>query len=428
MRTASLHTLGCRLNQAETAIISRTLKDRGYTVVDWGEPSDLTVINTCTVTEQADSKCRQAVRQAIRRNPSSFIAVVGCYSQIAVETVSAIEGVSLVVGNEDKLRVAELVGDLQKRETPVIVRSESIPRKEFVIDTVGEYDKLTRANLKIQDGCDFICTFCVIPRARGRARSRSFEDVISEAGKLVELGHREIVLTGVNIGTYQSGGRNFLDLVSTLEELEGVDRLRISSIEPTTAGRELVRKIAESDVICNHLHIPLQSGDDDVLSLMKRRHTAREFADFVEWSVEQIPDIGIGTDIMVGFPGETEEYFKHTRKLLADLPLQYFHVFAYSDRDGTPASRMSGKVDHREKKERSKIMIEIGKRKRHAFNTRFLDRPLSVLFETNDGDMWTGHTENYLRVKTQSEEYLHNEIVQIVPRSIEGETLIGNIA
>jgi threonylcarbamoyladenosine tRNA methylthiotransferase MtaB len=428
MSKASVHTLGCRLNQAETAIIAKTLSDSGFEIVEWGESADLTVINTCTVTEQADSKCRQAVRQAIRKNPNAYVAVVGCYSQIAAETISRIEGVDLVVGNQQKLRVVDYLDGLKKTDTPVVIHSSKISRDEFVIDSVGLYDHHARANLKLQDGCDFVCSFCIIPRARGRARSRKFSDVIAEAEKLAAMGYKEIVLTGVNIGTYSSDGRGFLEVITNLERVHGIERIRISSIEPTTIGREIVEHMAHSYKLCRHLHIPLQSGDDSILEAMCRKHTAKEFADFVEWAAERIPDIGIGTDIMVGFPGEGEEEFKGTRRLLADLPLEYFHVFTYSDRDGTPASRMPGKVDHHVKKERSKIMIEMGERKRYAFYEGYFGKTVDVLFETEAAGYWTGFTSNYMKLRVESEETLRNQIRAVRPMRIEGDTLIGELA
>jgi threonylcarbamoyladenosine tRNA methylthiotransferase MtaB len=428
MSKASLHTLGCRLNQAETAIIAKTLSDSGFEIVEWGEPADLTVINTCTVTEQADSKCRQAVRQAIRKNPNAYVAVVGCYSQIAAETISKIKGVDLIVGNEHKLRVVDYLDGLKKADTPVIIHSSKISRDEFVIDSVGLYDHHARANLKLQDGCDFVCSFCIIPRARGRARSRKFSDVIAEAEKLAEMGYKEIVLTGVNIGTYSSGGRGFLEVIMSLEKVRGIERIRISSIEPTTIGREIVEHMAHSDKLCHHLHIPLQSGDNSILEAMCRKHTSEEFADFVEWAAERIPDIGIGTDIMVGFPGEGEEEFKSTRKLLADLPVEYFHVFTYSDRDSTPASRMPGKVDFHVKKERSRIMIEMGQRKRYAFYEGYFGKTVYVLFETESNGQWTGFTSNYMKLRVESEQALRNQIREVSPIRIEGDTLIGELA
>lgn len=428
MMKASLHTLGCRLNQSETAIIAKTLTDCGFEIVDWGEPADLTVINTCTVTEQADSKCRHAVRQAIRKNPNAFVAVVGCYSQVAASVISDIEGVDLVVGNEHKLHLIDYIDGLKKNVTPVVIHSSRMSDDDFIIESVGIYENHTRANLKLQDGCDFVCSFCIIPRARGRSRSRKFSDVIHEAEKLASMGFREIVLTGVNIGTYQSDGRGFLDVVKQIEHLDGIDRIRISSIELTTIGRDLVEYMADSSKLCNHLHIPLQSGDDDILDAMKRKHAAKDFADFVEWSVETVPGIGIGTDVMVGFPGESEIHFKNTKKFLADLPIEYFHVFVYSDRSGTPASRMPIKVDHQIKKQRSRIMIEMGERKRYAFCEKNLGRPVEVLFETGDRNVWTGFTGNYMRVQAPSELNLRNEIRTVVPDHIEGDTLVGVIA
>lgn len=428
MPRASLHTLGCRLNQAETAIIAKILSDDGYEIVEWGQPADLTVINTCTVTEQADSKCRQAVRQAIRRNPNGFVAVVGCYSQIASETISRIEGVDLVVGNEHKLRLIDYIDGLDKCDPPVMVHSSNISRDDFVIDSVGLYDHHARANLKLQDGCDFVCSFCIIPRARGRARSRKFSDILNEAQKLSDMGYREIVLTGVNIGTYSSDGHSFLDVIEGLEAVDGIDRIRISSIEPTTIGHEVIDYMTTSAKLCHHLHIPLQSGDDEILEAMCRKHTAREFADFVELAVKRIPDVGIGTDVMVGFPGEGDDQFRATQKLLADLPLEYFHVFTYSDRDSTPASRMPNKVDHHVKKERSRIMIEIGERKRYAFYERYIGKPVEVLFETNNGYSWTGFTSNYMRVRVTSDISLRNEIRSVIPSGIDGDTLMGDLS
>jgi len=422
---ASLHTLGCRLNQAETAIMAKNLIDAGFEIVEWGEHADLTVINTCTVTEQADAKCRQAVRQAIRKNPDAFIAVVGCYSQIAPDVMSGIEGVDLVVGNEYKLNIADYLNGLKKNSRPVIVRSDTISREDFTIESVGIYENHTRANLKLQDGCDFICSYCIIPRARGRSRSRKYDDIMSEARKLVEMGNKEIVLTGVNIGTYNSENHSFLDVIKGLEQIDGLCRIRISSIELTTVDKELVSHMAESEKLCNHLHIPLQSGDDSVLEAMCRKHRGKDFAEFVEWCVETVPDIGIGTDVMVGFPGESEKAFNNTKFLLADLPIEYFHVFVYSDRHGTPASRMADKIDYHVKKDRSHIMIEMGNRKRFAFCEKHIGKPLEGLFETKENDFWTGFTTNYMRVMTNSDTPLRNEIRSIMPESIDGDTLIG---
>lgn len=427
MMKASLYTLGCRLNQAETGIIAKTLVDEGYEIVEWGEPVDLAVVNTCTVTEKADSKCRNAVRKAIRTNPDAFVAVVGCYSQMAAKLISEIDGVDLILGNAEKLKLADHINGLRKIDTPKIICSRLVARDDFTIESESTHDNHTRANLKIQDGCDFVCSYCIIPRARGRSRSRQFSDLMREARQLADDGFKEIVLTGVNIGTYQSDGYNFLDMVTELEKLDGIERIRISSIELTTIERELVQHMAESVKLCRHLHIPLQSGDDTILENMARKHKSQEYADFVEYCVETVPEIGIGADILVGFPGESDEQFRNTKKFLADLPIEYFHVFAYSDRENTPSSRMPGKIDPDTKKLRSRIMIEMGKRKRYAFCERYIGKPVDVLFESIEDGLWTGFTDNYMRVQTQCEEHVRNQILTVVPERIEGNTLIGTL-
>ncbi|MGD9899099.1 MAG: tRNA (N(6)-L-threonylcarbamoyladenosine(37)-C(2))-methylthiotransferase MtaB [Calditrichaceae bacterium] len=428
MPKVALHTLGCRLNQAETAIIANSLKKQGYVVVEYGQPADLTVINTCTVTEQADSKCRQAVRQSIRGNPDTFVAVIGCYAQMAVDTIRQIEGVDLIIGNEHKLNLVSYVDDLYKKSDPLIVHSPKISRDEFVIETIGLYDNNTRANLKIQDGCNFVCSFCIIATARGPARSRKFDNIISEARQLVEMGHKELVLTGVNIGTYQSEGHKFLDILDSLEKIDHLERIRISSIEPTTVDKNIIDYMADSGKICPHLHIPLQSGDDRILDSMRRKHTAKEFADIVEYAAKRIPGVGIGTDVMVGYPGEGEEEFRNTKKLLADLPVSYFHAFTYSDRKGTTSWNLKPKIDHHVKKERNRIMIQMGKRKKRAFYESFLGQEVEVLFEERSNGHWTGFTGNYMRIRVNSPEKLENEIRSVRLTKIDGEDIAGELA
>lgn len=425
---ASLHTLGCRLNQAETAIIAKNLNEAGFEIVEFGEESDLTVINTCTVTEQADSKCRQAVRKTIKKNPDTFVAVVGCYAQIAVDTIKEIDGVDLIVGNEHKLKIVEYLDGLDKKDSPLIIHSPKISREDFTIESHGLYDNSTRANLKIQDGCNFVCAFCIIPKARGPARSRKLDDIIKEARILADLGHKELVITGVNIGTYQSRGHTIIDVVNKIEKIENVQRIRISSIEPTTISEKLIYKIAESKKMCKHLHIPLQSGDDKILSAMRRKHTVKEFIEFVEFVNKTIPEVGIGTDVMVGFPGEGREEFINTKKILADLPISYFHVFTYSDREGTSSVKMTNKVDYHDKKERTRILIEQGKRKKYAFYEKFLGREMDVLFEQrNKSGNWTGYTSNYLSVGIMSADDLHNQFLSVKLVENNGDIIKGNI-
>jgi threonylcarbamoyladenosine tRNA methylthiotransferase MtaB len=415
-----LYTLGCRLNQAETAIIAKSLAARGFEIARSDETADLTVINTCTVTEQADAKCRQAVRKAMRNNPETFIAVVGCYAQMAVETIREIPGVDLIIGNEHKLKLADYLDGLSKQDTPLIVHSPKISRGEFSIESHGLYDNATRANLKIQDGCNFVCSFCIIPAARGAARSRTFDDILREASQLVELGHQELVLTGVNIGTYQSEGRTLTTLLQKLEKINDLKRIRISSIEPTTIADELIRMMADSEKLCKHLHIPLQSGNERILKLMRRRHSAREFADFIEEVYRCVPDVGIGTDVMVGYPSEDEQAFIHTKKLLADLPVSYYHVFTYSDRKGTASYKMDQKVQHHVKKARTALLIEQGGRKRRTFYEKFIGQTVSVLFEhENSEGNWTGYTSNYLPVAIKADQDLHNTIRSVRLNSFE---------
>ncbi len=408
---ASFHTLGCRLNQAETAIIAKSIKNEGFEIVDFGEPADLTIINTCTVTEQADSKCRQAVRRALRKHPNTYVAVVGCYAQMAVDTLKGISGIDLIIGNEHKLKVVDYLDGLEKREEPLVVHSPKISRDEFTIESYGLYDNSTRANLKIQDGCNFVCNFCIIPTARGPARSRNPEDIQREAEKLVELGHKEIVITGVNIGTYESNEKSILDILYRLTEIENLDRIRISSIEPTTIPEDLIHFIAESPKMCKHLHIPLQSGDDNVLKSMRRKYSVREYVDFVEFVARTVPDAGIGTDVMVGYPSEDDAAFANTKKLLADLPVSYYHVFTYSDRDGTGSFKMEPKVDHHVKKNRTRILIEQGQRKKFTFYERYVGKSGSVLFEQQiENGNWVGYTSNYMNIETAFNGDLHNTI------------------
>jgi threonylcarbamoyladenosine tRNA methylthiotransferase MtaB len=428
MPTVSLHTLGCRLNQAETAIIAEDLRSKGFEVIPYGKPSDLTVINTCTVTEQADSKCRQAVRQSVRKNPDTFVAVVGCYAQMAIDVIRKIDGVDLIIGNEHKLQLSSYLAGLQKNSQPLIIHSPKISKEEFVIESVGLYDTHTRANLKIQDGCSFICSFCIVATARGPARSRKFDDIMQEAHKLVEMGFKEIVLTGVNIGTYNQAGKDFLDILREMEKISGLERIRISSIEPTTVNKDLIDLMAESSKICRYLHIPLQSGDDDILLAMRRKHDAAHFSEMINYAHEKIPEIGIGTDVMVGFPGEDHDKFLNTKKLITDLPISYFHIFSYSDRKGTSAYNYKPKVDHHEKKSRNRLMIELGERKKIAFYNRFVGKEIAVLFEEQDKrGFWSGFSDNYLRIRVKSGMDLKNCIKRVHLLKIENGDILGEL-
>ncbi len=427
MPTVVFHTLGCRLNQAESAIIANDLKKHGYKVVDDTKSADLTVIHTCTVTEQADAKCRQAVRQSIRKNPQTFVAVIGCYAQMAIDIIRQIEGVDLIVGNEHKMQLFQYLDSLSKKKQPQVIHSHKISRQEFTIDSIAHDESHTRANLKIQDGCNFVCSFCIIASARGPARSRKFSDIIKDANKLVDTGYKEIVLTGVNIGTYKQDGRDFLDVLKELDKVNGLVRIRISSIEPTTLTKEIIDFIADSDKICRHLHIPLQSGDDRILESMRRKHSAAFFEEIIQYAADKIPGVGLGTDVMVGYPTEGIEEFKNTKKLLANLPVSYFHVFTYSDRKGTGSYHLKPKVDHPIKKERTRIMIEMGERKKLAFYDSFLNREVNVLFEEKHNGSWEGFSDNYMRVKVNSKSDLKNELKHLRLLAIQDQKILGEI-
>jgi threonylcarbamoyladenosine tRNA methylthiotransferase MtaB len=336
--------------------------------------------------------------------------------------------VDLIIGNEHKLQLARYLDSLRKRKTAKVIPTKKINRKEFSIEHHGLYFNTTRANLKIQDGCNFACSYCIIPRARGPARSRLFSDIIKEAEKLVELGHKELVITGVNIATYANDNKKFIDVVRELEKVKGIKRLRISSIEPTTIPDELIRHMAGSEIICKHLHIPLQSGDDRILKLMRRKYSAKEFAQFIEFIYKTVPDIGIGADVMVGFPSETETELINTKKFLADLPVSYYHIFTYSDRKGTGADLIKEKVKPSLKKKWTQIFIEQGERKRRAFYEKFLDREAQVLFEQKNRDQnWTGYTSNYMSVEVRNNNDLHNKIKKVKLSAIKNGNLSGNL-
>jgi threonylcarbamoyladenosine tRNA methylthiotransferase MtaB len=410
---ASIHTVGCRLNQAESAVLTDRLKQNGYHVVGPEEPTDLLVLNTCSVTEHAESDCRYLIRQTLRRSPAAFVAVTGCYAQTGVDALRRMAGVDLIVGAQFKMSLPDLLPDagaLRKRPAPEVLHSKKLGRDDFVIDGVGGAS-CVRANLKVQDGCQFMCSFCLIPFARGPERSRRWDDAVREAEALAARGHRELVLTGVNLGRYEQEGRSILDLIKRLETIEEVDRIRISSIEPTTISEALIEHMAGSRKLCRHLHVPLQSGDDDILRAMNRRYSVREYAAFVERAVRLIPEVGLGTDLLVGFPGETDSQFSNTAAVAAGLPFSYFHVFSYSARPGTAAARMPDQVADATITSRSRTLAGLSRAKRLTFYQRHIGRTVPVLFETeDDAGQWTGLTDNYVRVGLRVQQPLRNTL------------------
>ena len=427
LKRATVHTLGCRLNQSESQIIREQLQVAGYSLVPFGDEAELGIINTCTVTREADAKSRQAIRRFIRRNPDAFTAVIGCYSQLGARTIAAIDGVDLIIGNQDKLSVLDYVTQ-GKNERPIILR-ERIDREDFSISFAGDWPYNKRANLKIQDGCDFMCSFCVIPFARGRARSRDFDNLIEEARSLAARGVRELILTGVNIGTYNSQGRDILSVIDELDAIYGIDRIRISSIEPTTVPLEILDRMRDSGhALLPFLHLPLQSGSDKILRLMRRKYSVSEYTSFIRHAFETVPDICIGTDIMAGFPGETDEDFEETCELFIEQPLAYCHVFPYSERDGTLAARRTDSVPVPERNRRCARLRRLSAAKRHDFQVRFLGRETEVLFEDPRNGLWPGYTPNYIRVLCESRRNLANRLVRVRLDRISADFVEGTVA
>ena len=389
------------------------MKSSGYDIVSFGEEADLGVINTCTVTNEADSKSRNVIRRFIRKNPQALTVVVGCYSQVNANRIAMIDGVDYIIGNHDKMNFLNYVGD-EKPEVPVIIR-ERISREDFSIGFVGEPKFEQRANLKIQDGCDFMCSFCIIPFSRGRARSREINDLLDEANRMITNGVREIILTGVNLGTYHSGGVNFLGLIEKLASLEGLDRIRISSIEPTTIPTELFQWMADDQhPLTPYLHIPLQAGCNSVLKNMKRRYGIEEMLDFFNSAKMEIPKLCIGTDLMVGFPGESEKDFLETSNFFTHSPLSYCHVFTFSERSGTPASKMKNQVPMDLRRKRSAQLRRLSSSKRMDFHKGQEGNLETVLIENPKDNYFTGYTPNYTRVIVENADHdISNQLVQV---------------
>ena len=424
---ASVQTLGCRLNQYEGLAIEGKLRDKGYEIVPFGEKADLGVINTCTVTNEADAKSRNTIRRFTRNNPTSITVVVGCYSQTSANDVAMVDGVDYVIGNHDKINFLDYVAE-GKPSHPVVVR-ERIDRSDFSIGYVGDVHFEQRANLKIQDGCDFMCSFCVIPFARGRARSREWGDLFGEARQMIARGVREIVLTGVNVGTYDSNGKNFLKLIESLSSLTGLDRLRISSIEPTTIPTELFEWM-EDDLhpLMPYLHVPMQSGCDKILSLMKRRYNLREMNDFFMQAIEAIPEVCIGTDLMTGYPGETAADFEQTCNTFLEFPFSYCHVFTYSERSGTPAEKSKVHIPMEERRRRSSHMRRLSSSKRMKWHETFIGKSVRVLLENPKNGFYGGYTENYLKVIVpENIPALANLFVKVKISEVRPEYCLGEI-
>jgi threonylcarbamoyladenosine tRNA methylthiotransferase MtaB len=405
-KKVAFYTLGCKLNFSETSTIARNFQDEDFDRVDFEEVADIYVINTCSVTENADKQFKQVVKKAMKLNEKAFVAAVGCYAQLKPEELAAIDGVDLVLGATEKFKITNYINDLSKNDMGV-VHSCEIEEADFYVGSYSIGDR-TRAFLKVQDGCDYKCTYCTIPLARGISRSDALENVLKNAYDISKQGIKEIVLTGVNIGDYGKGEfgnkkheHTFLDLVKALDEVDGIERLRISSIEPNLLKNETIEFVAQSRTFVPHFHIPLQSGSNEILKKMKRRYLREVYTDRVLNIRQVMPHACIGVDVIVGFPGETDEHFLETYNFLNDMDISYLHVFTYSERDNTEAAQMTDVVPMNVRNKRSKMLRGLSVKKRRAFYESQIGTNRTVLFESENKEGYIhGFTENYVKVKT----------------------------
>ncbi|OGU54745.1 MAG: tRNA (N(6)-L-threonylcarbamoyladenosine(37)-C(2))-methylthiotransferase MtaB [Ignavibacteria bacterium RBG_13_36_8] len=415
MSKVAFHTLGCKLNFSETSTIGKQFINKGFVVVDFNDKADVYVINTCTVTENTDRECRQIVRRALRNNPNAFIAVTGCYAQVRPEEISEIKGVDIVLGTNEKFDIFSYIKNFEKNELSCIHVTPTEELNTFYAAYSTEADNRTRAFLKIQDGCDYKCSFCTVPLARGGSRSLDLVNVISEFKTLLNSGYKEIVLTGVNVGDYgKSFDIDFYHLLEEIVQIPGDYRVRISSIEPNLLSNDIINLTVQNNKLCNHFHIPLQSGSDKILRLMQRRYTTKDYKDVVLKAASKIDSLGIGVDVIVGFPGETEEDFKETYNVLLELPISYLHVFTYSERPNTKALGFDGIVDVIERKRRNNMLRDLSEKKRYKYYQKMMGKEFTVLFENEPhGNFMKGFGSNYVRVIHPYDGTLVNKFVKV---------------
>ena len=428
-QTVAFHTLGCKLNFSETSTIRRQFEDRGYGTVNWENPADIYILNTCSVTDFADKKCRNAVRKALRQRPEARIVVIGCYAQLKPDEIAEIPGVDLVLGAAEKFNVHNYIDSLSKATDKGMVQAGAIQEVNSFEDAFSFGDR-TRTFLKVQDGCDYKCTFCTIPQARGKSRSASIDKTIANAVNIASRGVKEVVLTGVNIGDYGidvDGNRQatFLDLVKELDQVAGLERIRISSIEPNLCSDEIIDFVAGSNRFVPHFHMPLQSGSDRILGLMKRRYRSDLYRDRVSHIKTIMPHCCIGVDVIVGFPGERDEDFQETVSFLKDLEISYLHVFTYSERANTPATEMGNPVPMYIRKERNEILRQLSEKKKRAFYEAHLGQERIVLVEQSKNPKHlTGFTDNYIKVSLSPSEAAVNGLLPVTLHEINERGLV----
>lgn len=430
MKTVAFLTLGCKVNTYESEAMLKLFHKAGYQHVDFKDHADVYVINTCTVTNTGDSKSRQMIRKAIRQNPDAIICVVGCYSQIASEEVAAIEGVGVVLGTQFRNRIVEFVDEYKQTHQPVIKVADVMKLSQFEDLDIDEFSRNTRAFLKIQDGCNNFCTYCIIPYARGKIRSRKKESVLKQAQSLVDHGFVEIVLTGIHTAGYGQDleDYSFYDLLVDLtSKIKGLKRLRISSIEMSQVTHEIIDLIATSPIIVDHLHIPIQSGCDATLKRMNRHYTTKEFASKLKELKEKLPTLSVTTDVIVGFPGESEEEFSQTYQWIKEMHFNQLHVFPYSRRKGTPAAKMKDQIDGDTKHQRVKALMDLSHQLQSEFASMQIGQVLDVLIEERHGDYMVGHASNYLKVNVDLPDSSVGHIYQVKIVSQKETELIGSV-
>ncbi|MCG6190405.1 tRNA (N(6)-L-threonylcarbamoyladenosine(37)-C(2))-methylthiotransferase MtaB [Maribellus maritimus] len=417
-KKAAFYTLGCKLNFSETSTIAGGFQEVGFDRVDFKEKADVYVINTCSVTNQGDKESRNIIRRAIKKNPDAMVIVVGCYAQLKPEEIGHIEGVDLVLGTQEKFHVPAYLGNLKKKEKTEIQTTRLANIKSY--HKAFSWGDRTRSFLKIQDGCDYYCSFCTIPYARGRSRNDTIENTVREAQKSVAKGFNEIILTGINIGDFgKSSGENFLDLLKALEKVEGLERLRLGSIEPNLLKDEIIELVAQSNIIMPHFHIPLQAGSDEVLSLMKRKYSTELFARRIHKIRKIVPHAFIGVDVISGTNGETEELFQESYDFINGLEISQLHAFTYSERSGTQALKIPWVVEVEDRKRRTQMYINLSEKKLRAFYEKHLDSEQTVLFESQkNGENMSGFTENYIKVETAYHDEFVNKLKKVKLKSI----------
>lgn len=417
-KKAAFYTLGCKLNFSETSTIAGSFKEVGFDRVEFKEKADVYVINTCSVTNQGDKASRNIIRKAAKQNPNAMVIVVGCYSQLKPDEVGHIEGVDLVLGTQEKFHIPAFLGDLEKKTITEIKTTRLADIKSY--HKAFSWGDRTRSFLKIQDGCDYYCSFCTIPYARGKSRNDNISNTATEAKKAVEKGFKEIILTGVNIGDFgKSTGENFLDLLKALENVEGLKRLRLGSIEPNLLKDEIIELVSKSTVIMPHFHIPLQAGSDEILSLMKRKYSTGLFAQRVKRIREIIPHAFIGVDVIAGTNGETEELFQESYDFINNLEISQLHAFTYSERSGTQALKIPWRVEVEDRKRRTQMYINLSEKKLRAFYEKQLESSQTVLFEAQKNkEKMVGFTENYIKIEIPYNENLINQLGTVNLKSI----------